>query len=385
MPAHAKRAGRRLQGVDAARGVALIGMIAVHITPSIGDDGQSTLAHLLASGRASALFALLAGVGLALASGGTIPPRGARLRQAFAGTATRAALLITVGMILGQLDSGVAVILVYYGLFFILALPFLGLRARTLLPLAATWAVLAPLISHLLRIDAPRSAPGDPTVESLAEPADLLRQLILTGYYPALPWMAYLLAGIGLGRLALASATVAWRLLVGGAALATICSLLSWLLLRQGVLERLIDAGTGAHPTSRPFTDGPLTTSFYGTTPTTSWWWLTVASPHSSTPFDLLHTIGTAAAVLGLMLLLGHRLPTALTPLADVGSMTFTLYTLHVVLLATILPRDHEHALLWHVVIVVGVAVPWRRFIGRGPLEAAAAAGAKAAQASLKA
>ena len=47
------------------------------------------------------------------------------------------------------------------------------------------------------------------------------------------------------------------------------------------------------------FAEGPN-----GVTPTTSWWWLAVALPHSSTPFDLARTIGTSLAVLGAMLLL---------------------------------------------------------------------------------
>lgn len=363
----------RLQGVDAARGVALLGMIAVHITPSIGADGSYSGVHLLASGRASALFAFLAGVGLALANGGSTAPRGPALRRAWAGTAVRAALLIIVGFVLGTLDSGVAVILVYYGALFLLAMPFLGLGARVLLPLAAVWAVATPLVSHALRIDAPLGTYGDPIVESLAEPGALLEQLTLTGYYPVLPWLAYLLAGLGVGRLALASRTVAARLLIGGAALAITSYLTSWLILRGGVMERLVEAGTGIHPTSRPFTDGVLNTSFYGTSPTTSWWWLTVVSPHTATPFDLLHTIGTSAAILGLMLLLARRLRAVLSPLAAIGSMTFTLYTLHVVLLATAVPRELEYAVLIHIAIVFAVAVPWRRFVGRGPLEALAA------------
>jgi uncharacterized membrane protein len=384
MPRSASQRRTRLLGVDAARGLALLGMIAVHVTSSVRDDGSTTVAHLLASGRASALFAVLAGVGLALASGGTNPPSGTALRKAWAGTASRAALLITVGLMLGQLDSGVAVILVYYGLLFLVALPFLGLRAKVLLPLAALWAVAMPLVSHTLRADLAPPAPGDPTVESLAYPGELIQQLLLTGYYPVLAWMAYMLAGLGIGRLALGSARVALALLSGGAVVAAGCFLLSWALLRQGVMERLVAAGTGVHPTSRPFTDGVLNTSFYGTSPTTSWWWLTIASPHTSTPFDLLHTIGTSAAVLGLMLLLEQRVRSGvMLPMAAIGSMTFTLYSLHVVLLATLLPRDHDHALLAHVIIMFAVAVPWRHYVGRGPLESAAAALARATESAV--
>ena len=59
--------GRRLQAVDAARGVALIGMMAVHVLPGTDADGGVSLTHELARGRASAAFAVLAGVAIALA------------------------------------------------------------------------------------------------------------------------------------------------------------------------------------------------------------------------------------------------------------------------------------------------------------------------------
>lgn len=373
MTQEATRAPTRLRGVDAARGLALLGMVAVHITPSIGPEGSYSGVHLLASGRAAALFAFLAGVGLALASGGSSPPHGTALQRVWLSTAARAVLLIVVGFILGTLDSGVAVILVYYGALFLVAMPFLGLRARTLLPLAVVWAITTPFLSHALRIDAPLGIYGDPVVESLAEPGALVEQLTLTGYYPVLPWLAYLLAGLGVGRLALATPRVPVRLLISGTALAVSTYLASWLIMRAGVMERLVQAGTGIHPTNRPFSDGVLNTSFYGTSPTTTWWWLTVVSPHTATPFDLLHTIGTSAAVLGLMLLLSRRLHAVLSPLAAMGSMTFTLYTLHVYLLATAVPREVEYAVLIHIMIIFAVAVPWRRFIGRGPLEALAA------------
>jgi uncharacterized membrane protein len=348
-------------------------MIAVHVTPSVGADGESTVAHLVASGRASAIFAVLAGVGLALASGGPSAPRGTALRQAWAATAVRAGFLIVVGLLIGVPDSGVAVILVYYGALFLAAIPFLGLSAPALFTLAGAWAVTAPVINHVLRLNDPPSTRGNVTVESLAEPASLVWQLTVTGYYPVLPWLAYILAGLALGRLALASSRVAARVLAGGIVLAVASYLLSWMLLRQGVMDRLVEAGTGGHPTSRPFTDGVLNTSFYGTTPTTTGWWLTVASPHTATPFDLLHTIGSAAAVLGLMLLLATRLQAVLSPLAAVGSMTFTLYTVHVLLLATALPGNVEYAAALHMAVALVIAIPWRRYVGRGPLEAVTA------------
>ena len=83
-------------------------------------------------------------------SGGTTPPRGL-LAAAAAGTLARACVLLLVGLQLGGLRSGVAVILVFYALLFVVAVPFLALPARVLLPLAAAWAVLAPVLSQAIR------------------------------------------------------------------------------------------------------------------------------------------------------------------------------------------------------------------------------------------
>jgi uncharacterized membrane protein len=170
-----------LIGVDAARGLALIGMMAVHITPSITAEGTVSAAYQLASGRAAALFAVLAGVGIALATGGTHPPKGRALGAAAAGTSVRAIVLLIIGLGLGALDSGVAVILAYYALLFIVALPFLGFGPRALLGLAAVWAVTTPFIGYILRQEIPRGSPGSPSFDALADPGGLAIELTVTG------------------------------------------------------------------------------------------------------------------------------------------------------------------------------------------------------------
>ena len=371
---------RRLLGVDAARGVALIGMMSVHINPAVTPTGETTTSYLIASGRSAALFAVLAGVGLALASGGPTPRRGRPLAAVMAATVARALVLGLVGLLLGAFESGLAIILVYYGLLFVVAVPFLGLGPRMLFPLAATAAVVTPAISQWIRPSLPPSSYGNPVVESLADPIGLLTELTVTGYYPVLTWSAYILAGLALGRLALGESRTALWVMVGGAVLAAVAWAGSWLLLHPGGgLQAIEVAGAGDSPIAGRPLDIALTTSFYGTTPTTNWWWLAVAAPHSGTSFDLLHTIGTACFVLGTMLLFARVARAAVWPLAAIGSMTFTLYSLHVVLLSTVMPDTIPNAGPWHVLVAVAIAVPWRSFIGRGPLEALAAAFARSA------
>jgi uncharacterized membrane protein len=362
----------RLVGVDAARGIALLGMMAVHINPRLDAEGNVSTSYLVAGGRASALFAILAGVGLALASGGQTVPRGKALAGVSAGTAVRAAVLAVIGLALGAPESNVAVILVYYALLFVVAIPFLGLGPTVLLPLAFVWAIGSPVLSHLIRSGMGVEPRSVPEFDSLAEPGTLLTELTLTGYYPVLQWTAYILFGLGLGRLNLRSIRTCVVLFAGGATLAVAAKLVSWQLLASGGLEALRAAGAGDAPIQRFPLDVALQGGFYGTTPTTSWWWLAVSAPHSASPFDLLHTMGVAAGVLGLMLLIATRARALLWPLAAFGSMTLTLYSLHVYLLSSAVPRETPDAYVLHVVIALAIAVPWRTFVGRGPLEAVA-------------
>jgi uncharacterized membrane protein len=356
----------RLAGVDAARAVALAGMASVHVLPVLAPDGTETAAGSIAAGRASALFAVLAGVGVALGTGGVAPPTGRAHAAAAAGLLVRGVLVALVGFALVELDPPVAVILPYYGLLFAAATPLLRLRAPALAALAVVWWVAGPVASHLLR--AGRTAlPGDqPGFAALAAPGDLLRELTLTGYYPVLPWLTYLLAGMAAGRLALRSTRVAAGLLGVGAVVAVAAAAGSALLLGPGGGAVVLGPELGQRR--------------YGTVPTDTWWWLAVEAPHTGTPFDLAHTTGTALAMLGAALLLARAAPRLVWPLAAVGSMPLTLYTLHVAALA-VYPAEAAgvpagQLLVAHLVVALVLAAAVRAAGWRGPLEAAVGAAA---------
>jgi len=370
--------GARLLGVDAARGVALLGMMAVHVLPLVDPDGSASGSFLVAGGRSAALFAVLAGVGLALASGGTCPPRGRAWAAAGLGTLVRAALIAAIGLVVGMAQSGIAVILVYYGLLFVLAIPLLPLRPWVLASLAAAVAIVVPVLSHLLRPELDPPDRGNPTLTTLlTDPAATLETLLITGYYPVLAWMTYVCAGLAVGRLQLRAKATAWWLVGVGAVLAVGSTTISAVLLGPfGGADRIRETlPLGAD------LDQVLDRSQFGHTPTTSWWWLAVDSPHSTTTVDLLHTTGTSLAALGAMLLLARVALPVLRPLAAAGSMTLTLYSAHVLLLATpFLPPDPLRSYVLQVAAVLVVATLWRSNGQRGPLEAIIAAAARRAR-----
>jgi uncharacterized membrane protein YeiB len=104
--------------------------------------------------------------------------------------------------------------------------------------------------------------------------------------------------------------------------------------------------------------------------PDDSGWWLAIATPHTNMPLALASSLGIALMVLGVFLLLSGKAARWLRPLAAMGSMTLTLYSLHLVALALDLHSDEPG--LWFVVHA-GVAAVfawfWLRSFRRGPLE----------------
>lgn len=372
LPRPRRRAGGRLVGIDAARGVALLGMVSVHVFDATGPDGRVSLPWQISSGTSSALFAVLAGIGLAFMSGRTRPlppPRGATLTR----LVIRAVVIALVGLLLGAVvpvDSA-GVILPYLALLFAMSLFFLWLPARPLIVLAAVWALGAPVLSHLLRQGLAQPEPVNLTLGHLLEqPGETFTTLFLTGLYPALPWFAYILLGLGLGRMRLGNRWSAVTSVAAGLVLAVGAAALAALI--RGPLGGLsaLAADEQGRMTLEQLTD-TLVWGGDGTAPATSWWWLMTVGPHTGAPLDLLRTAGVALVVLGLGLGVASLAPRALDVLAAPGSMTLTLYTGHLLLLLVPLTDrlGQAGAFLVHAAVLTAFGLLWRRAVGKGPLE----------------
>lgn len=360
-----------------ARCLALLGMVATHVLDERTADGSLTAAQWLAGGRASALFAVLAGVSLALVTGRQQPLTGRARARASAGLVLRAGLVASLGLLLGTLGTGIAVILTYYGLLFVLALPFLGLRAPTLAALAVAWVVAAPVLSHVVRPRLPERGFDSPTLHQLVDdPAGLLSELMFTGYYPAVPWLAYVLVGLAVGRLDLSSRRTAAVLALGGGLLAVGATAVSRLLTaRPGVQQALLDRPPATDADAAALLDR-IGQGLPGTTPTGGApEWLLVVAPHTATPFDLAQTIGSALLVVGTVLLLvaatGPTGRHAAALFFGAGTMTLSLYALHVVARKPdLLPDALRDSYLFHVLLLLGTGLLLTAAGLRGPLEA---------------
>ena len=111
-------AGDRVPGVDLARGLAILGMFAAHVGVTSDDfstgEGWLSLVH----GRSSILFAVIAGVSLALVSGRRTPLTGVPALQARTRILVRAVLLLALAGLLDVLGTPVALILGFYAAYF---------------------------------------------------------------------------------------------------------------------------------------------------------------------------------------------------------------------------------------------------------------------------
>ncbi|MBG6180579.1 heparan-alpha-glucosaminide N-acetyltransferase domain-containing protein [Arthrobacter sp. CAN_A1] len=381
---------RRVSGVDAARGVALLGMMSTHIFPLyVPGTAAATWVALVFSGRASALFAVVAGLGLALLTGGNRIHNRPALAMDRRGIAARAAVIMLIGLTLGGLEINIAIILFHYGVLFLLALPFVSMPLRRLAWWAVGWVLLSPVAAYLLRpwiadTVTPPSVGGNPLFETLLEPATLLADITVTGYYPALQWLSYLLIGMAIGRLPLTDLRVQLGLAVSGAAVALAAKAVSgYLLGPAGGLAALLQTPDGARYPLEAMMDVSLT----GVDQSGSWWWLAVSAPHSGSPLDLLHTSGTAALVIGLCLLATRRFESALLPLSAAGAMTLTLYTLHIWTMSIVdaqNPAPEPSLVYWgQVVVFVVLGVLLLRINARGPLELLTSGASRAARSGL--
>ncbi|MGI5194080.1 DUF418 domain-containing protein [Streptomyces sp. CA-288835] len=366
----------RLIGLDLARGLAVFGMYAVHVGPAPGQDGVIGFLMELAQGRSSALFAVLAGFAVALITGRRTPKTGLAGRQAVAKVVIRAVILIALGTALTMTGTPVVPILAFYGLFFLLVLPLYRLGAKPLALIAVGWALVGPQLLYLLK-----PLVGGRSFTTVGQ-ADGPVSLFFTGGYPALTWVPFVLAGMAVARLDLASTAVRIRLALSGAALAVTGYGGSWLALRlvPGAAEAIRKAEEGAGMASMPsMSSMPSMPSaslgsveIFGDTPAA----MLVASPHSEATLSIVGNTGVAILVITACLAAMDafpRLRRLAKPVIAVGSMSLTAYVYHIVaiwLLDTDEPPVQPlYVLLCFIASVTVLATLWSRFFQRGPLE----------------
>lgn len=335
----------RFHGLDAARAIAIIGMLAVNVGPrkETGETDFAVLFYDIPHGRASLLFMILAGVGMSLMT------RRARTTGAPLPWRTilwRALLLIASGLALQLLEHDISVILTYYGVLFLCGFPLLRAPTWLLMTLAGASLVAGPIVWLALQ-----QISGIPFTFLAPSVTDTIftatHAVMLTGAYPVLIWLAPFLLGLVIGRCRLGYRIFQNRLIAGGA------------------VATLIPLGISAILTAL---NGPPT-SDYG------WDQLTSIEAHSQMPLWMISGCGSAVLVIGAFLRAEDWVTQRLSWLISAGRLSLTIYVAHLFVLAWLVRPGPETLLQGFVistlmsVVFVALAHLWWRHLGPGPLE----------------
>lgn len=332
----------RIVGVDTARGLAVLGMFVAHLGMVRHTDFLSPTGwFFLADGRPSALFAMLAGIGLVFMTRSAQHDPGALAGQRHR-IVLRALVLYVLGYGLILLGTPVAVILPAYAVLFVLATPFLRLRAGPLLAIAGVVFALMPQVLVLSRHAAYGAATPSGNLAILPGVAE-----IWSGYYPAITWIGYILVGVAIGRMDLRRRRTQVALAGIGSAVAV---------LAYGV-GTIAEGAVPGRRGSLPFD-------------------LVTIEDHANTTPEMVGNIAFAAAVLGVCLLATSWRPlqVVLHPISAAGAMSLSVYSMHIVYIAvlgvdSVWNPESNGPLIWLVLATLTFAVLWQRFLGQGPLE----------------
>ncbi len=350
--------GERIFGYDVARAFAIFGMTLVNykVVMTAEGSGPDALAFAtgLFEGRAAAIFVILAGVGISLASRRErISGDSQALFDARKLLWKRAAFLFAVGMLYLPIYPGD--ILHFYGLYITIGALVLSASGRWLWGLVAAFVIAFCALILCLNYE----AEWDFTTleyEGLWTPLGMIRNLFFNGLHPVIPWTAFLLAGMWLGRRDMSDSAVSKRVFLIAAGVALIAELLSWALVETLTARASADSAEAIR-------------AVFGTE---------MLPP---VPLYMLAAGGTAFAIIALCVRLSQRFAHLKLhrALVATGQLSLTLYVAHVVLgmgILGILGRLENQSLGFAVtsaVVFFALAVAysdkWRKHFSRGPLE----------------
>lgn len=365
----------RLQAVDLARCVAILGMVTLDVVLNacidrnahrFVDDAPLWLGLLTGvwNGRASALFVMLAGVGMVLMSKARAgvpldPERGRRVRRT---VLRRCAVLFVIGNLLQVSSFWYASILQFYSFFLGIGFLFLTVRSRRLL---LTAGALLPAFIGLYQIFDYRWDWDE--VHGLARSGWVhahefwtlhgqLSNYFFNGVYPLLPWFGFVLVGIWVGRLDLGDARVR-RPVIYGAASVLAATVVLWKLAQTTI-------------------DDPTLLTYF------------TLYRFPPMPLFMLSAAAQGVLVIGLCFELAPRLAGRrwVDAFVATGQMSFTVYLLHILVAGGWRPGLFEvmhfppgvgagvesgwlRAIVFVPLLVLGCSW-WKRHIGAGPMEA---------------
>ena len=330
----------RLHGLDFARFLAFAGMVFVNFHVVMGLEGGAPWAMgflTLLEGKAAATFVVLAGIGFGL---------GAERNKTFKFEVTilkRAAFLMVIGLLNALVFS--ADILHYYAVYFVFGLLVVR-RSPFLIGLVAL--SLPFVFLFLLEIIDYETGWNWQTFEYLDfwTLEGFVRNLLINGWHPVVPWLSFLLLGIILSHFDPAAKKTHNNLISAG-------------------VGALVIAYVGAHFGRVVYPDFAEVFS---------------VSPIPPLPFYMWAGSGAAVLIIGVSLkMFAHGPVNWLSPFTKTGKQALTLYIAHIFVGMGVLEvfgllggQSAENSIFASSLFIISAviyAVIWARYFKAGPIE----------------
>lgn len=206
----------RVTGFDIARALAIFGMVVVNFKIAMSvETGNPILIGFagLFEGRASALFVILAGIGVTLMTNKT---RGSGDRslvfKSRLSLLKRGLLLIFLG--LAYTPIWAADILHFYGFYFLIAAFIFKFNNRTLLLTSLLIMLIFPTLMVFFNYEQ-NWIWLTFTYENFWSLDGMIRRILFNGFHPVFPWAAFLVLGMWLGRQDLSNTLIRKKLFIG--------------------------------------------------------------------------------------------------------------------------------------------------------------------------
>jgi len=191
---------KRIIGIDVARSLAIIGMIVVNFKVVFGANGLSWIESFanFFDGKASALFVVLAGVGLALMTNSAVKNNDQyKLKIVRKKILKRALFLFIIGT--SYIAIWPADILHFYGIYMGIIALLLACRNRTIIALAIILILAFPILITFWNYETGWDF-NTLEYQDLWTIKGFIRNIFLNGFHPVIPWVAFMLFGFWFGR-----------------------------------------------------------------------------------------------------------------------------------------------------------------------------------------
>lgn len=296
---------KRLLVLDAARGLAVIGMYIQHFALNQWNS--------FVSGNTMILFMLCSGISYTIMAGRMLE-KNVDGRPLNTRILARAVFIEFAGYVLIMLNGPFSVVLTAYAMLYLLALPFVRLETKKLFLFSGIAFFVCP----------PLMVIGMSLFEGAAILAD-----IAGGPLSALAWMSVFLMGIAIGRLDLHKTENAMKLIASGAMILIPVKLVDVFVMRELYRSYIEWAASNLSAVNAEVDTYAM---WPHNTQPIMWHMLLISTPQGGSTSELLIGTGGSLILFGVLCMVGNKYGKVLKIFCNAGKLSLTLYVFQIVL-----------------------------------------------------